>query len=386
MQKEVSCIIMRGGTSKGVFFEETNIPAPGEKRDQFLLRVMGSPDLRQIDGLGGATSTTSKVAIIAKSNREDADVDYTFAQVSIDKPLVDYKGNCGNISSAVGPYALEMGHVEAGEGESLVRIYNTNTGKIILSRMQTPGRRVSYSGDFAIAGVPGTAAPVVLQFGNPAGAVTGTLLPTGKVVDHLHINGLGDVQVSIVDVSNPLVFVQAKEVGLQGTELPDQIDSSQRTLDLLEEIRGRAAEMLGFVDNWQDAAAMSPAVPKMTIVSPPQTCTTVNGASIDSSACDLTGRMMSMQKTHKTYALTGALCTAAAAVIPGTVVNQVIRRPFDAGAIRIVHPGGLIPVGVEYRIHADDSAGSEDSAAGLSILSASGYRTARLLMKGTVYY
>lgn len=377
MQREMPCVIMRGGTSKGVFFEETLIPAPGKERDQFLLRVMGSPDLRQIDGLGGAASTTSKVALIAKSRRKDADVDYTFAQVSIDKPVVDYKGNCGNISSAVGPYAVEMGHISAQGGETLVRIYNTNTGKIIHSRIQTPGGRVSYSGDFAIAGVPGTAAPVVLQFTNPGGAVTGKLLPTGKAVDHLHITGLGDVRVSIVDVTNPLVFVQAQDVGLQGTELPAQIDSVQAKLDLLEEIRGRAAVLLGFVDKWQNAALRSPAVPKMTMVSPPQTSTTVNGESIAAESCDLTGRMMSMQKTHKTYALTGALCTAAAAVIPGTVVNQVMRQGFDASAIRLLHPGGLMQAGVEYR---------SDANGNLTVLSASGYRTARLILKGTVYY
>ncbi|SCZ79375.1 2-methylaconitate cis-trans isomerase PrpF family protein [Acidaminobacter hydrogenoformans] len=377
MQKEIPCVIFRGGTSKGVFFQEELIPPPGAERDALLLKVMGSPDLRQIDGLGGATSTTSKVAIIKSSEHEGADVDYTFAQVSIDKPIVDYKANCGNISAAVGPYAIEMGFVEPQENETVVRIYNTNTKKIIYSYVKTPKREVAYEGDFIIAGVPGTASPVILKFNNPSGSVTGALLPTGNVVDAIEIEGLGTIEISIVDVANPLVFVKAEDIGLEGTELPDYIDSNQDMLRILEQIRGKAAVVLGFVDSWQDAAAKSPAVPKMTVVTSPKTCKTVNGEVIQSDQADLCGRMMSMQKTHKTYALTGALCTASAAIIPGSVVNKVIRGSFDPEKIRLFHPGGIMQVGVEKKHSNDDN---------FDVVSAWGYRTARLIMKGVVYY
>lgn len=377
MLKEVPCTIFRGGTSKGVFFLEECIPTQGKERDDLLLKIMGSPDIRQIDGLGGATSTTSKAAIISISEREDADINYTFAQVAIDKPVVDYKGNCGNISSAVGPYAIEMGLVEAKDPETVVRIYNTNTKKVIYSHVQTPNKQVSYDGDFSIAGVPGKSAPVRLSFRNPGGAVTGKVLPTGNVRDELEVPGFGKVNVSIVDVTNPLVFIKASDIGLKGTELPDELDGSEKIMALLETIRGLAAQKLGFVEVWEDASLKSPAVPKMTIVEKPGSYRTVGGEDIDGNDMDLLGRMMSMQKTHKTYAMTGALCTVAAAVIPGTVVNGVVKDSFDRENMRIGHPGGLIQVGVD--------AGT-DAEGEVEIAWAWGYRTARLIMKGTAYY
>lgn len=377
MQKEITCMIFRGGTSKGVFFEEGSIPPEGIERDAFLLKVMGSPDLTQIDGLGGATSVTSKVAIIKKSERDDADVDYTFAQVSIDKPVVDYKGNCGNISSAVGPYAIEKEMVKAKDPETVVRIYNTNTNKIIHSCIQTPDGQVSYDGNFGISGVPGTSAPVKLLFQNPEGSVTGKLLPTGNPADLLDIPGFGLLEVSIVDSSNPLVFVRACDIGIKGNELPNQIDGSDDLLKLLETIRGVAAQRLGLVDDYRDSMFKSPAVPKMTIVSKPENYVTASGKIVKSDSIDLIGRMMSMQKAHKTYAFTGALCTASAAVISGTVVNSEVNKSFDAENLRIGHPNGVIIAGVNYK---------SDALHGTQILWTWGYRTARMIMDGTVYY
>jgi len=377
MLKTVACTIFRGGTSKGVFFMEEDIPPAGPERDSFLLRVMGSPDLRQIDGLGGSVSTTSKVAIIARSRSADSDVEYTFAQVSIDKPMVDYKGNCGNISSAVGPFALEAGLVEAKDGTTLVRVHNTNTDKIIHCHIATPGGRVEYDGNFAISGVPGTSSVIKLAFRNPGGSVTGTLLPTGSPSDFLDVHGLGLVEVSIVDATNPLVFVRAADIGMTGMELPDEIDGNPRILGLLESIRGAAACRLGFVHDPGDSALLSPAVPKMTIVAGPASFTTSSGQTVPATDIDMLGRMMSMQKTHKTYALTGALCTAAAAVIEGTVVHRVIHEGFDHGNMRIGHPGGLIQVGVETE---------QDKDGNMVISWAYGFRTARLLMRGTAFY
>lgn len=374
---KLECTIFRGGTSKGVFINEENLPSDKGLWDEILLSVMGSPDVRQIDGLGGATSTTSKVAIISKSDNPDWDVNYTFAQVSIDKPIVSYKGNCGNISSAVGPYAIEKGLVEVTSPETVVRIYNTNTKKIIYSHVQTPDGKVSYDGDFCIAGVPGTSSVVKLAFKDPAGAMTGKLLPTGNVVDAVDVPGYKSVEVSLVDSSNPLIFVRASDVGLTGKELPDEIDSNKDMLERLETIRGLGAVMLGFIDDYKESAEKSPGVPKLTIVAEPSTYTNVNGNVIEEKDMDLLGRMMSMQLTHKTYALTGALCTATAATIEGTIVNQVVRKGFNPESLNIAHPGGLMQNGVECNIDKD---GNRD------VPWVYGYRTSRMIMDGTVYY
>ena len=377
MLHSIPCTIFRGGTSKGVFLREEDIPPSGAARDQLLLKLMGSPDLRQIDGLGGAVSTTSKVAIISKADGIEADVNYTFAQVSIDRPFVDYKGNCGNISSAVGPYALEMGLASFSDPETVVRIYNTNTKKVIYSHVATPGGKVAYDGDFAISGVPGTSAMIKLAFRNPAGSVTGALLPTGNVSDFLEVEGIGKLEVSIVDAANPLVFVRAVDIGFSGSELPDDIDGNPESLALLEDIRGMAAYRLGFVKDPKTAAALSPAVPKMTIVATAKDYRTSSGELVRADEIDFLGRMMSMQKTHKSYALTGAVCTAAAAVIEGSVVWGAARPGFDSRNIRIGHPGGIIQAGVDKEYGEDGS---------LTIPWAYGFRTARLIMSGTAFY
>ena len=216
-------MIIRGGTSKGVYLLEEDLPEDKSQWDSLLLSMMGSPDKKQIDGLGGAQSVTSKVAIVKKSSREDADVDYTFAQVSVDKDLVSYKGNCGNISSGVGPFAIEKGLIKTKEGTTPVRIFNTNTNKVIIADVQTEKGSVVYDGDFAIAGVPGTAAPIKLKFVEPAGTLGNGLLPTGNVVDILEVPNFGKVEVSIVDAANPLVFVKAKDMGMTGLELPEEV-------------------------------------------------------------------------------------------------------------------------------------------------------------------
>ncbi|MFA6506835.1 MAG: PrpF domain-containing protein [Treponemataceae bacterium] len=377
MLNSVPCTIFRGGTSKGVFFLEKDIPPAGPDRDLFLLKIMGSPDLRQIDGLGGAVSTTSKVAIISKADGVASDVNYTFAQVSIDKPVVDYKGNCGNISSAVGPYAVEMGLAEVSDPETIVRIYNTNTKKVIYSHVKTPGGKITYDGDFAISGVPGTASEIKLAFKNPSGSVTGSLLPTGNPSDLIEVEGFGRIEVSIVDAANPLVFVRASDIGLTGRELPEDIDTNPKTLAMLEAIRGMAAIRLGLIEKLSDSATLSPAVPKMTVVSKAETYTTAGGEMVGTADIDMLGRMMSMQKTHKTYALTGALCTAAAAVVEGSIVHGIVRTGFDPRNLRIGHPGGIIQAGVETE---------RDKDGMLAIPWAFGYRTARLLMKGTAFY
>jgi 2-methylaconitate cis-trans-isomerase PrpF len=380
MQKYVPCMIIRGGTSKGLYFLDRDLPPAGEDRDHVLLALMGSPDPRQIDGLGGAASVTSKAAILGPSDREDVDVEYTFAQVSIDKPVVSYAGNCGNISSGAGPFAIESGLIPAAGPLTRVRILNTNTHKILIEEVQTPGGRVNYQGDFAIPGVPGTAAPVKVLVEDPAGSVCGDLLPTGRAADTLEIPGFGLLRVSVVDAANPLVFVLAADIGMTGKESPADIEARSGLPELLEKIRGEAARKLGFIEKAEDSAWKSPTVPKMTIVAPPSgsasAAESASGPRVEAEGIDLLGRMMSMQRPHPTYALTGAMCTAAAAVIPGTIVYEVRRGDAAPGRLRIGHPGGVMEAGVDYREGPD----------GLSIRAVYGYRTARLLMKGTACY
>ena len=371
--RKLPVTIMRGGTSKGVYILESDLPADKNEWEGILLRMMGSPDQKQIDGLGGSKSVTSKVAIIKKSDRPDADVDYTFAQVSVDKPIVSYKGNCGNISSGVGPFAIEQGLVKAEEGETPVRIYNTNTDKIIIADVRTHNDEVQYTGDFRIAGVPGTAAPVRLKFVHPAGTLGKGLLPTGNAVDVLDVPGLGPVEVSIVDAANPLVFVKASALGLSGKELPDELDADKEKLDLLETVRGLAAVRLGLIDDYTKSAWETPGIPKMTFVAEADGYTASDGRSYEKKDIDLLSRMMSMQKTHPSYAMTGAMCTAAAAVIPGSVVNQVLSPDTDTQYIRIGHPGGVLECGVDYR----------ENGQVPEIDDTFGFRTANLLMTGT---
>ncbi|MBR4194084.1 MAG: 3-methylitaconate isomerase [Oscillospiraceae bacterium] len=370
--KKLPVTILRGGTSKGVYILQADLPEDKDAWEPILLRLMGSPDRKQIDGLGGSQSVTSKVAIIQRSARPDADVDYTFAQVSVDKPLVSYKGNCGNISSGVGPFAIEKGLVEAKDGMTPVRIYNTNTDKIIEAEVMTPGGAVAYEGDFYIAGVPGTASPVKLKFVDPAGTLGKGLLPTGSAVDVLEVPGYGPVEVSIVDAANPLVFARAKDLGLSGKELPDELNADAEKLDLLEKVRGLAAVKLGLIEDYTRSAWDTPGIPKMTFVAEADDYVNGDGKEIKKEQIDLLSRMMSMQKTHPSYAMTGAMCTAAAAVVPGSIVQQVLPANVDTQFIRIGHPGGILECGVDYR----------DNGACPIIDDTFGFRTANLLMEG----
>ena len=365
--------IIRGGTSKGVYILEKDLPADKAAWEPLLLRLMGSPDKKQIDGLGGSQSVTSKVAIVKKSDHPGADVDYTFAQVSVDKPLVSYKGNCGNISSGVGPFAIEKGLVKAQDGFTTVRIYNTNTDKIIAADVHTKDGQVVYEGDFAIAGVPGTASPVKLKFVDPAGTLGKGLIPTGNAVDTLEVPGYGRVEVSIVDAANPLVFARAKDLGLTGKELPDDLNADSEKLELLEKVRGLAAVKLGLIDDYTLSPWDTPGIPKMTFVAEADDYVTPDGKEIKKEQIDLLSHMMSMQKTHPSYAMTGAMCTAAAAVIPGSIVNQVLPKDVDTQFIRIGHPAGILECGVDF---------TENSPVP-EIEDTFGFRTANLLMEGT---
>ncbi len=377
MQKRIPCTIMRGGTSKGVFFKKSDLPADLALQDRVILAAFGSPDQygRQINGLGGATSTTSKVAIISLREGEPNTIDYTFGQVSITSDLVDRKGNCGNISSAVGPYAIDEGLVEAREPETVVRIYNTNTKKYILARVPVENGRAKVDGDYAIAGIPGTGARVSLEFHSPGGSVTGKLLPTGNPMDVLE-TPFGSVQASIVDAANPVVFFRAQDLGLKGSELPPVIDSNPELLARIESIRGAAAVKIGLARDLLDATKNSPAVPKIAFVSPAMDYAMTSGVQMRAGEIDFVARIMSMGKLHSAYAITGAICTAGAARLDGSIVYEMLT-PANRGKSQVClgHPSGSVAVDVSMR----------PSQNGPEYECATVYRTARRILDGFVY-
>ena len=369
------CTIMRGGTSKGIFIMNSELPEGQEERDKIIKAIFGSPDVRQIDGLGGADVLTSKLAIIGPSSVENADIDYTFAQVGIDTDIVDYKGNCGNISSGVGPFAIDAGLVPVVEPVTTVRIHLTNSGKMLKAEVPVIDGKALVDGDYHIDGVPGTGARIGMDWSDSVGAFTGKLLPTGNATDVIETDE-GNFEVSLVDAGNPLVFIAAESLGLAGTESPSEIESNGNLMATIEKIRSKAAAIFGLVEAAEDATAQSPYNPFFAIISPPAPYTALNGGSIAEKDIDIVSRLLFMLHTHKTYPITGTVCTAAASMIPGSIVNRLMR---DGAAresmLRIGHPGGVIDVEKRSRVE-DGNVIVEKISVG---------RTARKIMEGLVY-
>jgi 4-oxalomesaconate tautomerase len=355
MLTDIPCLLMRGGTSKGPYFLAEDLPHDAETRDKVLLAVMGSPHIRQIDGIGGGDSLTSKAVIVSRSTRPGIDLDYLFAQIAVGKRAVDTAPNCGNMLSGVAPFAIERGLVRAGDPTTIVRIFNLNTGKVIEAVVRTPGGSVTYDGDAAIDGVPGTGAPIVLNFLDAAGAKTGKLLPTGSPVDI--IDG---IEVSCVDLSSPLVFVAARSFGKTGYEPKAALDGDPELLARLEKVRRRAAELMGLGD------VTGKVLPKFALVAPP-----INQGNVAS-------RYFVPWNCHSAYAVTGALCLGAAARIPGTVAHAMARHdPADPGVVVIEHPAGRL----ETRMSVTHVPGSS-----IPIFDRAGIvRTARPLLSGVVH-
>jgi hypothetical protein len=377
-QKKTRVVIMRAGTSKGIFIQESDLPQDKKDRTELILKIFGSPDIRQIDGLGGADPLTSKLAIIGPSTRDDADVDYTFGQVSYVAPTIDYSGNCGNISSGVGPYAVDEGLVEVTEPYTTVRVHNTNTGKILVERVKVEDGVAVVEGDYVIAGVPGSGEKIEIDFSGTAGSKTGKLLPTGNPVDKMTVSEIGGIEYSLVDAANPMVFVRARDIGLTGIETPAQIDKDPRILKILEEIRGNAAVIIGAAKNLTDALENSPAFPMVAFVAESQTYNDfTTGDIISEEDVDFVSRLMFMQVIHKTYAGTGTICTGAAAKIKGTVVNEVMEAKNRGKnlTINIGHPAGVIEIDVAA--HEENGQWLLDKAAI--------NRTARRIMDGYCY-
>lgn len=369
---ELPCSIIRGGTSKGIYFLESVLPSEGELRDKILLNVFGSPDIRQIDGLGGANSLTSKVCIIGPSNRDDADVDYTFGQVSIDKAIIDWKGNCGNLTAGVGIFAIAQNLLKPVEPETTVRIYNTNSKKIIHVTYPVKDGLVLSDGDYSIHGVPGTGSKLKVDFLEPSGSITGKLLPTGNVKDIIDLGEKGKYTVSIVDAGNPVVYLVAEQLGLKGTELPVEVEGMPDKLKLIEEIRSIAAEMIGIVPDRELATSKSPAYPKIGFVTSPKDYVNPEGILVKAEDVDLVSRLASMQKMHRAYMITGAVSTGAASKIEGTVVHDVIsQRAKDCDTLIIGHPYGPMEVTIDI----------EDGV----IVKEGVFRTARKILDGNIY-
>jgi hypothetical protein len=344
-QKRFRAVFMRGGTSKAVVFHATDLPRDRAQWDKIFLAAIGSPDPygRQLDGMGGGVSSLSKVCVVGPPSRPDADIDYTFAQVQVKERRVDYGANCGNMSSAMGPFAVDEGLVAAFGAQALVRIHNTNTGKIILSRFPLDEGAAAVDGDLAIPGVGGTGAPVQLEFREPGGATTGRLLPTGHASDTLDVPGLGPVRVSMVDAANACVFVNAEDIGLSGTEMPQALEEMPEALGKLAAIRIAASVAMGIAADPAEAARK--AVPFVGFVSRPQDAAQLTAEAIAAAGVDLTGRMISNGQPHRALPLTASLCMAVAARIEGSVVHAVTRPTGDpASPLRIAMPSGILTV------------------------------------------
>ncbi|MCL6711902.1 2-methylaconitate cis-trans isomerase PrpF [Pseudoxanthomonas sp. z9] len=385
-QIRIPATYMRGGTSKGVFFRLQDLPEParmpGAARDALMLRVIGSPDPygKQIDGMGGATSSTSKTVILAKSERPDHDVDYLFGQVSIDSAFVDWSGNCGNLSAAVGSFAIAGGLVDAAriprDGVCTVRIWQSNIGKTIVAHVPITGGQVQETGDFELDGVTFPAAEVQLEFLDPAdegeGEGGGAMFPTGNLVDELDVPGIGTFPATLINAGIPTIFVNAADIGYTGTELQDAINSDPKALAMFETLRAHGAVRMGLIADVSEAARRQH-TPKVAFVAPAKDYVTSSGKQVGAGDIDLVVRAMSMGKLHHAMMGTAAVAIGTAAAVPGTLVNLAAGGG-ERSAVRFGHPSGTLRVGAEA------SQENGEWKVAKAIMS----RSARILMEGWV--
>ena len=374
-QRRIPAVYMRGGSSKGVFFLDKDLPPAGQERDAVLLRVIGSPDVygKQIDGMGGATSSTSKVVIIGKSSREDCDVDYLFGAPAIETPVIDWSGNCGNLSSAVGPYAISEGLLDAPrDGIAVVRIWQANIQKRIIAHVPMRNGEVQEEGDFVLDGVAFPAAEIVLEFLKPGGS-DGSILPTGNAVDELDIPGIGIMPVTLLNAGNPTIFLEADRVGLNGTETQDQVNGDAELLARCETIRAHCTVAMGLAATAEEATRLRPHTPKLCFVARPQPYQAAGGKFVEPADIDVIARILSMGKLHHAITGTGAVAVAVAAALDGTLVNHIVGDIGDR-QVRMGHTAGSVAVGAKTVLQ--DGGWSVDKA----VMS----RSARRLMEGWV--
>ena len=368
--KKYPCVYMRGGTSKAVFFHEKDLPEDKGEWEEIFLKVMGTPDVKQIDGMGGTVSSTSKIAVISPSDREGVDVNYTFRQVDIVIPRVDGSANCGNISSAVGPFAIDEGLVPAVEPVTVVRILNTNTDKIIEEHVRVENGHAMVHGDEVIKGVPGTGSRIDMYFENPAGSRTGKMFPTGQKKEIFDVPGYGPAEVTVLDCSNPMVFIKASDLGIKGTELVE-LNQNKDVMEHIERIRGMAAVKCGFVENWEEARTKSTSAPKVSIVSAPQDYVDMDGNRVKAEDMDICVRAVSVGALHKAYPMTVAVGTGSAARIAGTIVSEIAVNDKGTDVVRLGHSSGITDVDIKME--------------GENVLKGGVTRTARRIMDGYVY-
>jgi hypothetical protein len=375
-QMAIPAAWMRGGTSKGLFFRGDVLPADEAARDRLLLRAIGSPDPfgRQIDGVGGATSSTSKVVVVSRSARSDCDVDYLFGAVAIDAPLIDYSGSCGNLVAAVGPFAIEEGLVAPREGTTLVRIWQANTGKRILAHVPVHAGEPVVDGECRMDGVPFAGAEIRIEFLDPGGASAGALLPTGRARDLLEVPGVGRIEATLLDAGNPTVFVRAADLGLTATELPAAVDGDAALLARLEAVRAAGAVAMGLAASAEAATRERPATPKIAFVAPPRSYASSAGATIPADGIDISARILSMGRLHHAFTGTGSVALAAAAALPGTIPAEVARAVPAGTPLAIGHTSGRLEVGAVVACVEGD----------WRVEKAVMRRTARRLMSGTV--
>ena len=375
--RKFKTVFMRGGTSKGCMFLKEDLPEDRSQWDHIFLQCMGDPDPKQIDGLGGTVSSNNKIVVVWKSEEPGIDVEYLVGQVIVGKSQVDYKSNCGNMTAAVGPFAVEEGLVSATEPITTVHMLNRNTNKYIDVTVPIDPETKSFAqnGDCAIAGVDGTAAELNVKFLNPAGAKTGMLLPTGMCVYNLDVPGFGVIEATILDVSNPMVLVSAADIGMDGTELPEEINNNKEVSDLLEKIRGAACCKMGFAKDLQDATDNSPAVPKVGFVTVPQNYIDIASQKVREEDMDICVRVISVFKCHKACPLTSASAISVAAAMKGSVVEKVLRPMENVGKVRIGHPSGIMTMVPELIKNGQE----------LELPSVGVQRTARRIMDGMVY-
>lgn len=384
-QIRIAATYMRGGTSKGVFFSLKDLPeaaqVPGPARDALLLRVIGSPDPydKQIDGMGGATSSTSKTVILSKSTRADHDVDYLFGQVSIDKPFVDWSGNCGNLSAAVGSFAISNGLVDASRiphnGVAVVRVWQANIGKTIIAHVPITNGEVQETGDFELDGVTFPAAEVQVEFMDPAAEEEGgggSMFPTGNLVDELEVPGVGTFKATMINAGIPTIFVNAEDIGYTGTELQGAINGDPKALLMFETIRAYGALRMGLIANLEEAAKRQH-TPKVAFVAKPADYVASSGKAIATSDVDLLVRALSMGKLHHAMMGTAAVAIGTAAAISGTLVN-LAAGGIERNAVRFGHPSGTLRVGAEATLE------NGEWVVKKAIMS----RSARVLMEGYV--
>lgn len=380
-QIRIPATYMRGGTSKGVFFNLKDLPdlaqVAGEARDALLLRVIGSPDPygKQTDGMGGATSSTSKTVILSKSSRPEHDVDYLFGQVSIDKAFVDWSGNCGNLTAAVGSFAISSGLVDDAripqDGIAIVRIWQANIGKTIIAHIPVSNGEVQETGNFELDGVTFPAAEVKVEFVDPS-AGGGSMFPTGNLVDELSVAGIGTLKATMINAGIPTIFLNAEDIGYGGTELQGDINSDKTALEKFEKIRAYGAIKMGLIENIEEAAARQH-TPKVAFVAPAAAYTSSSGKSISADSIDLNVRALSMGLLHHAMMGTAAVAIATASAIPGTLVN-IAAGGGERNSVRFGHPSGTLQVGAQASLN------NNEWQVDKAIMS----RSARVLMEGWV--